>query len=224
VLNVALTNLGHVQKTVEKIGCPVEVGGAVGDSPAETAHSLERTAKFVRQIANHSLASGVRAAPVASPSCSMSVSNRRVLWIDIHTGLATVAVDVVTSEQSARLVAIGNLAVPSERLACACVAKVLLVDCRRVTPAENVVASVSAEGDGLLQSLLEEGFLSDIAGTVNRVFGDHTGIPSSVGRSCSSDSDSSSYILLAREERIGDSNRSSKKHKRSVCDHFEAVS
>jgi hypothetical protein len=87
-----------------------------------------------------------------------------------------------------------------------------------------VVASVSAEGDGLLQSLLEEGSLSDIAGTVNRVFGDHTGIPSSVGRSCSSDSDSSSYILLAREERIGDSNRSSKKHKRSVCDHFEAVS
>jgi hypothetical protein len=154
----------------------------------------------------------------------MSVLNRRVSRIDIYTGLATVAVDVVTTEQSARLVAIGDLAVPSERLPCACVAKVLLIDCRRVTPAENVVASVPTKGDGLLQSLLEESFLSDIAGSVNRVFGDYAGIPSSAGRSCSSYGDSSSCILLARKERIGDSDRSSKKHKRSVCDHFESVS
>jgi hypothetical protein len=221
VLHVALANLGQVQKTVKKIGCPVEVGGAVGDSPAETTHALERTAKLVRQITNHGLVSGVRAAPVASPPCSKSVSCSRICRRDMRTGLTTVSVDVIATEQSARFVAIGNLAVPSERLACACIAKVLLVDCRRVTPAENVVASVLAEGDGLLQSLLEKGFLGGIAGSVDRVFGDHAGIPSSASGSYRSYSDSSSCILLAREERVRDSNRSSEKHKRGIGDHID---
>jgi hypothetical protein len=74
VLHMALTNFGQVKETVEEIGRPVEVGGTVGDSPAETAHSLERTTNFIRQIANHSLAGGVRATPVTSPPCLISVS------------------------------------------------------------------------------------------------------------------------------------------------------
>lgn len=47
VLDDAFTDVGDVEKTVQKIGCPVEIGGAVGDVVAEHAHALERTSENV---------------------------------------------------------------------------------------------------------------------------------------------------------------------------------
>lgn len=47
VLDMALSDLGHVQKTVKEITSPVEVGCAVGDGPSMAAHALERTAELV---------------------------------------------------------------------------------------------------------------------------------------------------------------------------------
>jgi hypothetical protein len=47
VLDSALSDLGHVEETMKEITSPVEVGGAVGDSPAVAAHALERTAELV---------------------------------------------------------------------------------------------------------------------------------------------------------------------------------
>lgn len=74
VLQDTLTDLGDVQQTVHQIGSPVAVGLAVGDVVAEHAETLEWLAGLVRKIANHSLGTRVRTAPVASPACSTSVS------------------------------------------------------------------------------------------------------------------------------------------------------
>ena len=43
VLDDSLADLGDVQKAVQKVGCPVEVGGAVGDVVSEHAHALQGT-------------------------------------------------------------------------------------------------------------------------------------------------------------------------------------
>jgi hypothetical protein len=59
VLDVTLANCRHVEKTVEKIRRPVEVGGTVRDVPAEAAHSLERATELVGQVTDDSLTGGV---------------------------------------------------------------------------------------------------------------------------------------------------------------------
>jgi hypothetical protein len=68
VLDVSLTDGGHVKKTVEEVAGPVEVGRAVGDSPAVAAHTLKRATELVRWVANHSFAGSVGTTPVTSPS------------------------------------------------------------------------------------------------------------------------------------------------------------
>lgn len=47
VLDDALADLGDVQKPVQKVRGPVEVGRAVGHVVAEHAHALQRTAEDV---------------------------------------------------------------------------------------------------------------------------------------------------------------------------------
>lgn len=47
MLNNAFANIGDVEKTVEKVRGPVEVGSTRGDSVTVHAHALERTAEFV---------------------------------------------------------------------------------------------------------------------------------------------------------------------------------
>jgi hypothetical protein len=55
VLDNTLANLGDVQKAMQKVGCPVEVCGAVGDVVSKHAHALQGTAENIRGVADHSL-------------------------------------------------------------------------------------------------------------------------------------------------------------------------
>ena len=135
-----------------------------------------------------------------------------------HTSLSTVAIGVIAAEESAGLVTVGNLGEPTERLASGLVAKVLLVDGRRVAPAQDVVACLSADGNGLVQTLADVGPLGGIAGGMDGVLGDDTSVPSSAGSSRSRNSHGG-CALLAREKRVGNSSRSSKEHERGVGNH-----
>ena len=69
VLDDALADLGDVQEAVQKVGCPVEVCGAVGDVVSEHAHALQGTAEDIRGVADHGLGRRVGAAPVTGPVC-----------------------------------------------------------------------------------------------------------------------------------------------------------
>jgi hypothetical protein len=111
VLDNTLANLGHMEQAVKKVRCPVEICGAVRDVVAEHAHSLERTANFIRQIANHSLRGAVGPAPVTGPSYSKSTCVRQGAQ-RVHTWQAAVAINVVAAEEDIRLFTVGNLAEP----------------------------------------------------------------------------------------------------------------
>jgi hypothetical protein len=93
------------------------------------------------------------------------------------TRLLAVAVDVVTTEENIRLVAIGNLREPSEWFTGRRIAKVLLVDGRGVAPSQNMIASLSADGDRFLQALLEICALSGVAGSVDGIVMHCTSVP-----------------------------------------------
>jgi len=228
VLDDALADLGDVEETVEKIGCPVEVGRTVGDVVTEHAHALQRAAELVRQVADDGLGGCVFTTPVTGPSCSKSVISLHGIAKSIHTWQAAVAVDVVAAEEDARLVAVNDLGEPAERLAGGRVAEVLLVDGRRVAPAEDVVARLPADRDGLVKTVLDVGPLGGVAGCVDGVLSHGAGVPCGVhgrsrGRNCNSHHLRLTSLVLAGEQRVGDGSRSSKEHERGVSDHDEAV-
>jgi hypothetical protein len=55
VLDDTLADLGDMQKAVQKVGSPVEVGSAIGDVITEHAHALQGTAENVRRVADYCL-------------------------------------------------------------------------------------------------------------------------------------------------------------------------
>lgn len=74
-----------------------------------------------------------------------------------------VLVRVIAAEKDISLIAVDNLGEPANRLASGGIAEVLLVNGRRVAPAEDVVASLTAEGDSLVKSIPDVLVLSGIA-------------------------------------------------------------
>lgn len=48
VLDNTLTDLRDVKKTVEQVGSPVKIGGAIGNVVAEHAHALEGSSELIR--------------------------------------------------------------------------------------------------------------------------------------------------------------------------------
>lgn len=131
---------------------------------------------------------------------------------------SAVLVRVVAAEEDTRFVAIDDLGEPADGLTSGSVTEVLLVDLRRVAPAENVVASLTADGNGLVKTVPDVGMLGRVAGRVNRVVVDGTSIPGGSGRghSGSGDGDGSS---LTRNKRGGRDSRSSSEQKRGEASH-----
>ena len=80
VFDDALTDIRDVQKAVQKIGGPIEVGGAVGDVVAEHAHALQWTAENVGAVADDGFGGGVGATPVTGPVCSHCQSSGDGKW------------------------------------------------------------------------------------------------------------------------------------------------
>lgn len=131
---------------------------------------------------------------------------------------SAVLVGVIAAEEDIRLVAVDDLGEPANGLASGSVAEVLLVDGRRVAPAEDVVASLTTDGESLVKAVPDVLVLSSIAGSVDGVLVNRTGVPSGEGssRRVSSDGDGSS---LAGNERGGRDSRSSKEHERCEASH-----
>ena len=88
-----------------------------------------------------------------------------------HTILSrTVLVDIVTTEEHARLVAVHKSVIPASRLSGRGVAKVFLVVRGRIAIKEDVVTRVSSKSLGLGDGLTKQCTLSGVARLVNLVF------------------------------------------------------
>jgi hypothetical protein len=131
-----------------------------------------------------------------------------------HTFLTAVTIDIVASEENIRLVTVDDLGEPPKRLTRRRVAKVLLEDLGRVTPAEDVVACLTADGEGLVETLLNVRVLSGIARCVNGVLTHRAGVPGCRGSGRCGSSYSDSHRVLTRNKRRGKDCRSSKEHER----------
>ena len=129
-----------------------------------------------------------------------------------------VLVRVVAAEENIGLVAFDDLGEPANWLASRSVAEVLLVDRRGVAPAKDVVAGLTAESDRLVKSVPDVLVLSDIAGGVNGVLVNRSGVPSAASSSCSVSSDSDGGSLTGDNGRGRDS-CSSEEHKRCEAGH-----
>ena len=93
------------------------------------------------------------------------------------TTLVAVAVNVIASEENARLVAVGDLGVPADWLTGGRVAKVFCVDLGLVAPAEDVVAGMTGKDDCLVKTFLEHRALSSIARCMDGEAVDSTRVP-----------------------------------------------
>jgi hypothetical protein len=137
----------------------------------------------------------------------------------VRTWQTAVSVDVVAPEQGACFVAVGDLAEPAQGLARGRVAKVLLVDGRRVAPAQDVVACLAADGDGFLEALFDVRFLGCVARRVDRVVVYGAGVPGGALGRGGGDGDGGGGLLLAGEEGVGEGRGSAEEDEGSVCDH-----
>ena len=135
--------------------------------------------------------------------------------------MVAIAINVVTTEEDAGFVTIGNLGKPANWLASWCLAEIFGVDLGGVAIAKDVVARVADDGQGLFEALLDHATLSGIARSVNRELANGTGVPCGGCRSSLhgvSDSDGG----LARSEGSGHDSGSSKEHKsRGTSSHFD---
>lgn len=93
------------------------------------------------------------------------------------TTLPAITVNIVTSEENARLVAVGNLGVPANWLTGGRVTKVFCVDLRLVAPAKDMVAGMTGKYNCLVKTLLEHRALSSIARCMDGEAIDGAGVP-----------------------------------------------
>jgi hypothetical protein len=144
---------------------------------------------------------------------------------DLPTFVVAVSVDVVASEEDIRLVAVDNLCEPSQRLASGRLAEVLLVDLGLVAPAKDMVSSLTGDGQGLLESVVNIQTLRRVARSVDEEVVDGTSIPYIRGSSRRSGRGSGGWSALARNERRSKNGRSCKEHERrdtgSHCEHYK---
>ena len=95
----------------------------------------------------------------------------RLQRLKSHTILSrTVLVDIVTTEEHARLVAIDESVIPASRLSGRGVAKVFLVVRGRIAIKEDMIARVGSKSFGLGDGLTKQCTLSGVARLVNLVF------------------------------------------------------
>jgi tRNA U54 and U55 pseudouridine synthase Pus10 len=181
VLDNTLADLGDVKEAMEKVRCPVGVCGTVRDVVAKHAQAIQRLTDLVGQVTDDSFRGCILSTPVASPAF-----------------LTAVAIDVVASEENIRLVAVDDLGEPPKRLTRRRVAKVLLEDLGRVAPAKNVVACLTADGEGLVETVLNVCVLGSIARCVDGVLMHRAGVPGCRGSGRCGSSYSDGHCILTR--------------------------